>query len=299
MELFPERQDFLLEGGDEIEDWGESMGYAKRMWMEEQARGYHTSSDAVCASCFDDPGLTAFIEDHLEENTCSICGQTSNEKIAASADELLQFFLDKVYEHYEDAANTAPWDGEEGGYMVTTYSMHEILFMEYPDIAPYETLKWLDSRLKDDVVLCDRDWQIMTPGQALESGWGRLAESVKHTTRFLFFPKAKQEEDDGEPFRVRPEEMLEQLGDVIHECGLVRSLPAGTKVFRARGHEAGTTYTLPKELGPPPIESAKTAGRMNAPGIVVFYGAYEKDTVVAEATGNHTAFSVAGFRYDD
>jgi len=143
------------------------MGYTKRMLMEEQARGYHTSSDAVCPSCFDDPGLTTFIENHLEANTCSICGQTSDDNIAAPADDVLKFFLDKVYEHYEDAADTAPWDGEEGGFMVTTYSMHEILFMEYPDLAPYETLEWLDSHLKDDVVLCDRDWQIMKPGEAL------------------------------------------------------------------------------------------------------------------------------------
>jgi hypothetical protein len=207
----------------------------------------------------------------------------------------LQFFLGKVYEHYEDAADTAPWDGEEGGYMVTTYSMHEILFMEYPDVAPYETLEWLDSHLKDDVVLCDRDWQIMTPGKALESGWGTFAESVKHTTRFLFFPKTKQEDDDGEPFRVRPEEMLEQLGEVIRECGLIRGIPTGTKAFRARGHKTGTTYTLPKDLGPPPVNFAKTAGRMNAPGIVVFYGAYERETAIAESTGNHTTFSVAEF----
>jgi len=111
----------------------------------------------------------------------------------------------------------------------------------------------------------------------------------------LFFPQEKQEDDYGEPFRVRPEEMLDELGKVIHECGLIRSLAAGTKVFRARGHKTGTTYTLPKDLGPPPVELAKTAGRMNAPGIVVFYGAYEKDTAIAEATGKRTAFSVAEF----
>jgi len=271
------------------------MGYAKRMWMEEQAREYHTSSDGVCVNCFDDPGLAAFIAEHLETNTCSICGRKGNEKIAAPADEVVQFFLEKMYDHYEDAANTAPWDGEEGGFMVTTYSMYDLLFDKYPDIAPYETLEWLHSRLKDDVVLCDRDWQIMTPGQALESGWGAFAESVKHTTRFLFFPNAKRDDDDGEPFRVRPEEMLDQLGEAIQACGLIRSIAAGTKVFRARGHETGKTFTLPKDLGPPPVEFAKTAGRMNAPGIVVFYGAYEKETALAEATGNHAAFSVAGF----
>ncbi len=34
---------------------------------------------------------------------------------------------------------------------------------------------------------------------------------------------------------------------------------------------------------------------MNAPGIVVFYGAYDKDTALAEATGANTYLSVAEF----
>jgi hypothetical protein len=89
--------------------------------------------------------------------------------------------------------------------------------------------------------------------------------------------------------------MLEQLGKVIRDCGLIRKIRAGTKLFRARGHDAGTTYVLAKDLGPPPVEKAKTAGRMNAPGIVAFYGAQEKNTALAEATGKHTMFSVAEF----
>ena len=62
-----------------------------------------------------------------------------------------------------------------------------------------------------------------------------------------------------------------------------------------RGHKEGEAYTQAKELGPPPLEFAKTAGRMNAPGIVVFYGAYDKDTALAEATGTHDSMTVAEF----
>jgi len=271
------------------------MGYAKRMWMEEEARCYHTSSDAVCADCFDDAGLSAFIEGNLEAKACSVCGRTSDHKIAASADKVLQFYLEKIYEHYEDAADTAPWDGEEGGYMVTTYSMRDIVFSEHPNIAPYETCKWLYSLLKDHVVFCDRNWQIMTPGDALKSGWGVFADSVKHTTRFLFFPKSGEKDQSVEPYLVRPEEMLESLGDVIHDCGLIRSLPVGTLLFRARGHEPGIEYSLAKDLGPPPVELANTAGRMNAAGIVVFYGARDKNTALVEATGKNRIISVGGF----
>jgi hypothetical protein len=41
------------------------VSYTKRMMEEEEARGYETSSDVICAECFDDPGIVRFIEDHL------------------------------------------------------------------------------------------------------------------------------------------------------------------------------------------------------------------------------------------
>jgi hypothetical protein len=174
--------------------------------------------------------------------------------------------------------------------------MYDFLYSEYPDIAPSETLDWVYQHMKDDVAYCDRDWQILTPSEGMKFGWDRFAETVKHATRFLFFPEpAEQDEDRSEPYLVRPEEMLEQLGEAIREGGLIRTIPAGTHIYRARGHEQGPGYTLPKELGPPPVEFAKTAGRMNAPGIVVFYGAYDRETALVEATGTHNLFTVAEF----
>ena len=179
--------------------------------------------------------------------------------------------------------------------MVQTYTMSEIVFSQHPNLASrFETLKWLYSKLKDDVAYCDRDWQILKPSKALEFSWRNFSQSVKHTTRFLFFPHTGNE-DRSEPFMVRPEGMLEELGEVAQSCELIRTVPAGTKVFRARGHQPGVAYTDPKDLGPPPLEFARTAGRMNAPGIVVFYGAHDKETAAAEATGQYKQFSVGSF----
>jgi hypothetical protein len=68
--------------------------------------------------------------------------------------------------------------------------------------------------------------------------------------------------------------------------GVVRELRAETKLFRARNCDTleDIRRILKKpstELGPPPPGSAR-AGRMNAAGIPVFYGAMESDTCISE-----------------
>jgi hypothetical protein len=270
------------------------VGLAKRLWEEEQGRSYHTSDDAVCPECFRDAGLKAFIKDHLESDTCTLCGKTSEDAIAAPADEVLQFFLEKVWDHYETADGNAPWDNEDYRYCVKTWSLYDLVFDEFQEVADYSTLKWLYEHLKDDGEYCERDWQVLSLGAALKSAWGQFSRAIKHETRFLFFVDGP-DEDDGEPYRVRPAEMLEALGNVIRECGLIRKIDAGTRIVRVRSHEADKTFTKVIDLGPPPENVAKSAGRMNAPGIVVMYGAFDAATALAEATSAEKAFSVAEF----
>lgn len=270
------------------------MGLAKRLWEAEQERRYHTSEDAVCPECFWDEGLKGFIKSHLQSNTCTLCGKTADDAIAAPADEVLEFFLDKVWDHYESANGNAPWDSEENRYFVKTWSLYDLVFDEFSEIADYSTLEWLYEHLKDDGEYCERDWQILSPGDALKSAWGQFCHAIKHETRFLFFVDGK-DEDDAEPYRVRPADMLEALDQVIRECGLIKEIKSGTRLFRTRGHEVGKTFKEVVDLGPPPKNLAKSAGRMNAPGIVVMYGALDRDTAIAESTGEDKNFSVAEF----
>jgi hypothetical protein len=153
------------------------------------------------------------------------------------------------------------------------------------------------AHLKDDVIYCKRDWQILSPGEALKSTWDRFCEKLKHSTRFLFFDH--EDERDDEPYHVPLTELLNQLGDVIRDCGLIHDVGTGTRIFRVRAHKPGKGYTTPIDLGPPPPEFATTAGRMNAPGIVVMYAAYSRNTALAEVTGEDTELSVAEFEFKE
>jgi RES domain-containing protein len=271
------------------------MGFAKRMLMEEESRLYRASDETICVECFDDTGLREFVCEHAVSKDCSVCHRSSDTPIAASANDVLEFFLSKIHEHYEDANGTAPYDNESpNGFAVKTVRLYDLINHHFPEIAPYETLEWLQSRLKDDIEYCKRDWQVMTMGEALVSGWERFCFAVKHETRFLFFTE-KHSDDSGEPYIVYPDQMLMELGDVVRGCGLVKTIASGTKIYRVRGHMEDHPFTSPAEMGPPPIEFAKTAGRMNAPGIVVLYASLQPSAALVEATGGYVHVTLAHF----
>jgi hypothetical protein len=79
------------------------------------------------------------------------------------------------------------------------------------------------------------------------------------------------------------------------EESVVCDFPEGSKLYRARTCDSSSRlnefYTQPFKKGPPPAEQAR-AGRMNVEGVVVFYGATDPDTCLAEmrpALGGDTA----------
>jgi hypothetical protein len=159
-----------------------------------------------------------------------VCGRKSKHAIAAPADAVRQFIFDKLHEHYEDAYGNAPFDKETWHCLVETWDLEELISEVMEDAAPDKTVEWIQSTLKDDITYCKRNWQVMSFGSALAAGWERFSNAIKDETRFMFFHD--QKDDGGEPFFVRPAEMLDELGDVIPQCGVLTSLKVGTQLFR-------------------------------------------------------------------
>lgn len=269
------------------------LSLTKRWMEEEEARAYYTSEDSVCARCFQDGGIRRFIRKHVVELECSVCKRKSKQPIAAPADQVLEFILDRLHRHYQNAEGNAPFDKEEWRYYAETWDMDDLISEELVDAAPFETLEWIKEHLKGDVTYCRLDWQIMSPGDALTSGWEQFSKAIKHETRFMFFKK--ETDDGGEPFLVRPAQMLDELGESIRKCSLLTRLKAGTRIYRVRGHKPGRSFTSGAELGPPPEAFARTAGRMNAPGIVVAYASFGAETALVEATGDYPEWSLGEF----
>jgi NMD protein affecting ribosome stability and mRNA decay len=61
----------------------------------------------VCAECFEDEDICAFVREHLEFDECSYCGETSEDgaRIAADVEDVIDFIEGKLSEEYEDLSN--------------------------------------------------------------------------------------------------------------------------------------------------------------------------------------------------
>jgi hypothetical protein len=68
----------------------------------------------------------------------------------------------------------------------------------------------------------------------------------------------------------------------VHRLNIVRVTERGTTLYRVRVHAADKVLTTVDELGPPSREDALQPNRMSPAGIVMFYGAFEKETAIAE-----------------
>jgi hypothetical protein len=252
----------------------------------------------VCAECFEDEDICAFVREHLEFDECSYCGKTGDDgaSIAANVEEVIDFIEGKLSAEYEDPVQQVGWNSAEGGWLgVTVYDSTDELFMDGLGGFPCsndELIEDITRRIGDTREWVDRDPYMLSPGQGLSSGWMEFCRLVKHRTRFMFFP-ADAHENDHEPEAVAPGQILAKIGELIQSAAMVRTLPAGTHFYRARTHALGASLATVDQLAPPP-DNLPVTNRMNPAGISMFYGALERDTAIQEVRSDPAAAASIG-----
>jgi hypothetical protein len=125
---------------------------------------------------------------------------------------------------------------------------------------------------------CQRGPYRLEHWHMLKLSWERFAHLVRSRHRYLFL--LDQGTDDDE--LVSPARMLEAVAQAIHNTPwrMLRRVPAGTPLFRARAHNEAEKPARAVDLGSPPPASARP-NRMSPAGISMFYGA--EDAGLAEA----------------
>jgi hypothetical protein len=244
------------------------------------AEGY-----SVCTACFGDEDIRVFIQSAGDSNECDFCRRKSRRRpIAAPLDEVFDFILPTIEREYDRAVNTLGWDSGEGGYQGVHWDSRELL-EEIGLELPNDDGQLLDILVDclGDEVWCKRNPYSLRRDESLIGSWEDFCDYIKHERRYFFLRK-KTKRFDSE--YLAPSELLRFIGREVRDHELVRKLPKGSLIYRARHQELGRVLSSPYDFGPPPVEHATQPNRMSPAGIVMFYGSDDPETAVAEIDDN-------------
>jgi hypothetical protein len=237
---------------------------------------------AVCFNCVEDSYLKEIINDEGEPLRCSVCGEENNN--AFTVEQLGKRIEPIMREHF------CPAQGENGDSMLTV--VQEVMRQDFT----------FDDEIVDAVI----DSEFCRPGDGDEPFWNETSTYIEHRVKpvhyFAEWQRTLDELKGNRRFFSPAAKTL--FGKLFKDVGnmkackasgekpfklepVMRSLPVGTELFRARicdsRSELQDFYKNPfQHVGPPPKNKPRPAGRMNAEGVAVFYGAMDEETCLAE-----------------
>ena len=246
-----------------------------------------TESTWICHACIGDSFLNEEVRSGGKWAKCSYCG-TMRESLS------LEELANRIHEVLEEHFNlTTERLGEPVGYVI-----QEIASVD-ERIAEGVRKRLSDLHADDDVWRSDWEdrfgdgafYEARGPGEwCLRESWKRFRREIQFRSRF-FSPRQALDEI----FRDIGTLRAWKGAPVIRETG---PDDQNRYIFRARvaqsKQELWDILSVPeKRLGAPPSRTAK-AGRMNAAGISVFYGARDEDTCIAEIRAPVGSYVVVG-----
>ena len=256
------------------------MGYWKNRLMEQSDQGWDFTDGSVCSGCVEDGALKTILRENEDAGLrCDFCGSAA----AAHLDTLLEAFVNGLRNEYENALDGVWWDGREGGYQWhPQWDTWDLIEDFYWVFSSQELLDAVRAAVHD-ITWVESDFITRRRDEVLIEAWDRFCEAVKHKTRFVVW-LLRPDDDDLAPGEIPPAKILDHVAPLIERLDLVRDLPAGVRVWRARTHCQSPIKHTASALGTVPRELALKANRMSPAGIPMFYGSADEDTAIQEVT---------------
>ena len=253
------------------------MGGAKNQMMQEDEQGWSFTDKSVCGRCVNEEALESILEEEADARfRCNFCGGAP----AASLNVLLQAFANGLRNEYEDAIDSAPWEGREGGFQVHPQWDTWELVDDFAEVFVGEGLLTVVQDAMHLITWVENDWATRRRDVVFNEAWDRFCEAVKFKTRFVFWMLT---EDNGRGAgEIPPAKILDQVGQLVARLSLIRVLPPGYPVWRAQAHNEPEIDHSASRLGTAPRKDALTANRMSPAGIPMFYGSTDLDTAISE-----------------
>ena len=142
-----------------------------------------------CEKCFEISDIQNFIKEFKQSGNCDYCGSCN--VFILDIKKVGEFILESVKRAYEDAANHVSYSSRDGGYLMSTYSITEIL-LEKEEIFSdrLDEPRYLAEELipDDGTEYVKRDPYGPPPGEPEEiTWWEKFCQTVKKEKRFTFF----------------------------------------------------------------------------------------------------------------
>lgn len=262
---------------------------AKEQWERQMALGYSNVPDKnVCAECFSDYAIKEFINENADKNRCSYCLNESDEPIAVSLVEVVDFICEGIHAEWENPAESMGYESREGGYQgASVYTGYELVRDEIEEL--FET----NDEVLDDItssmvgsLWCQRDPYGLRREEVLTFSWEDFANQVKHKSRYIFFRIDDEERSkyglDMIPVSKMLDRMSNEISMVDEDIGLITCIEANVNIFRARVHGKDENLSTAKDFGTVPLEKSKYSNRMSPAGIPMFYGSFDQDPAIQE-----------------
>lgn len=248
----------------------------------------------VCATCIKDKTLRKTIKLKANNKNCSYCKRLSKSKnIAAPVNSIIELILDGLNYEWANPLNDISYITYEGGWQRRVYESWDLI-----DFISNEA-GIANAALEKDIreALADKQWCIpSTPKweDILSFSWRSFVENLTYKYRYTFLevPDENFKSHYTKEFKdLSPKKFLQTLSRIINSHSkLISTIPINTEIFRVRWfNNQSEIKTSAKDLGTPPVKYATVTNRMSPPGIPIFYGALDEETVLRETVKDENA----------
>ncbi|MDI3384621.1 HEPN-associated N-terminal domain-containing protein [Streptomyces sp. B-S-A8] len=253
-------------------------------------------ADSVCRRCVSDDALEALLDEAAEAGrVCSFCAGDQ----AADFDTFLEAFLRGLHHEFNDVDDEGvSYESREGGYQWSEITdTWDLISDEFGDVLTGDGLVEAVQRHVEDRLWARRNFIEPRRDEALMASWQDFRYAIRHKTRYVFWQRPRSRDDDlrgaGE---IPPEQILQEVGELISKLGLVRRVGTSEFLWRARIHDRAERVGSAASLGTIPLSLCKQSNRMSPAGIPMFYGALSAETALKEALvrPGHTAVASVG-----
>jgi hypothetical protein len=260
----------------------------------------------VCDECVSDAYLAKQIEDTGEQKNCHYCDESLQ---TWALSDLANSVATAFEQHYirtsdqpdgfqsmmqSDKESTYEWerDGEQTVYAImNALNCSEALAEDLQSYLEEENGDWESAQMGEECAFSsDAHYEEVMPSDGVHhEDWYRFEQNLKRETRFFNHSAHKYLQSI---FAGLEDMRTTDGGSVIVDAGPGQEISGfyRARVFYSDRDIKKGLMRPDLELGPPPSEFAR-AGRMNAHGISVFYGADTIEGAIAEvrpAVGSQT-----------